>query len=163
MHGRINSAEAGGGSCRVGGRATVALLTLGLVVLGVHIGLMIDIAHSDREAAAAAAAPTVHGSGAMAFHVLRAAGGVPELLLHPPVQQTDQQKFIPANSGHTAVGRHQGARKRLHAGRRGHAKWTDRPSFWHRSSSAADVLSNSDGRDHTREFLGASCTSSVWL
>ena len=66
----LNREDAGGGSCRIGRRATVVLLTLGLVALGVHIGLMIDIAHSDREQAAAAA-PTAHGSGAMAFCVIR--------------------------------------------------------------------------------------------
>ena len=70
MHEPLNGEATGGGGCRIGGRATAALLTLGLVALGVHIGLMVDIAHSDREQVAATA-PTVDGSGAMAFCVVQ--------------------------------------------------------------------------------------------
>jgi hypothetical protein len=66
MHEPLNGEATGGGGCRIGGRAKAALLTLGLVALGVHIGLMVDIAHSDREQVAATA-PTIDGSGAMAF------------------------------------------------------------------------------------------------
>ena len=70
MHEPLNGEATGDGGCRIGGRAKAALLTLGLVALGVHIGLMIDIAHSDREQVAATA-PTVDGSGAMAFCVVQ--------------------------------------------------------------------------------------------
>jgi hypothetical protein len=117
MHEPLNGeATGGGGGCRIGGRAKAALLTLGLVALGVHIGLMIDIAHSDREQVAATA-PTVDGSGAMAFCVVQGVyrGGFDGNVYQQATLESDVTKalgkgctlagaFTPVPAGNTATG-----------------------------------------------------------
>ena len=93
--GLLNDAAEGPGSIQggcpsLGRRASLALLALGLVAVGVHVGLMIDIARSEGEQARAALAPADSGDGAMAYCVVQGVDYLGSPTDYAPVQATLQ-------------------------------------------------------------------------